>query len=90
MVQPNALPKYEETLRVGHWAIERFLPGIIYRGAMQYWYYIQLILLAETGKAELSLGCLRCLVRNLMHEAKKASEMEGVDCKGTVYRGLKR
>ena len=62
--------------------------GIVYRGGQQYWFYMQLLAIAETGSPNLSLGCLRALLKNLAHEARLASETEGVDSVGVVYRGL--
>ena len=86
----DALPSYESTLQVGHWTVAPLVRriGIVYRGGQQYWFYMQLLAIAETGSPNLSLGCLRALLKNLAHEARLASETEGVDSVGVVYRGL--
>ena len=88
----DALPSYESTLQVGHWTVAPLVRriGIVYRGGQQYWFYMQLLAIAETGSPNLSLGCLRALLKNLAHEARLASETEGVDSVGVVYRGLRK
>ena len=75
---------------MGHWLVAPLVRriGIVYRGGQQYWFYMQLLAIAETGSPDLSLGCLRALLKNLAHEARLASQTEGVDSVGVVYRGL--
>ena len=79
-----ARARWVSTLQVGHWTVAPLVRriGIVYRGGQQYWFYMQLLAIAETGSPDLSLGCLRALLKNL------ASETEGVDSVGVVYRGL--
>jgi hypothetical protein len=56
--------------------------------SQQSWYYRQIVSLADTGEANLSLGCFASYLANASHEQELAKNMKGdVDCVGSVYKG---
>jgi len=93
--ETDALPRYEDTVRVGNfftrWIFDlQFkLFAILKMVSLQSWFYRNIMSIAETGYGNEKLGAFRSLIANQRHEARVASELVGIDCVGTVYKGLK-
>lgn len=87
-----ALPRYEDS--VGGYLAARWLRrvpiklvALLPMLAPQSWYYRSLVSLATTG-AKAPVAPLGCVVRNQLHEYRKAKNLVGVQCRGSVHDGL--
>jgi 2,4-dienoyl-CoA reductase-like NADH-dependent reductase (Old Yellow Enzyme family) len=90
----ESLPLYEKELRTFHWSLQWLfmlpvqLVQLVNVVSQQSWYYRQIVSLADTGEANLSLGCFASYLANASHEQELAKNMKGdVDCVGSVYKG---
>ena len=58
--------------------------------AIQGWYYAQIFSMARKGTTVTSQGCFRSGLQNDAHERSCAKRLEGIDCKGYVYKGIRK
>jgi len=90
----DELPRYEDTVHVGYFFLRWIFNlkkvkifSLIRMISMVSWYYRNMISIAETGNGNESLGAFRSLIANQLHEKKVASELVGINCTGSVYKG---
>lgn len=88
------LPRYEDTIQVGHYLLQWLLSlpfkifYLIRIMSLQGWYYCNIVQIAKNGNGDENIGAFSSFLANRKHEEKFCSEMTGVNCTGTHYKGI--